>query len=91
MLPDYFISFCMYYIFILYVYRNWIQNLTVHIENEHTKNTEWNPFNKPKRDTMSWLSDIWKSVPSYTDYVVNLSEWRIKTVFSHMENNSFSY
>ena len=23
------------------------------IENEHTKNTESNPFNKPKRDTMS--------------------------------------
>ena len=40
MLPDYFISFCTY-------------NLTVHIENKHTRNTESNPFNKPKRDTMS--------------------------------------
>ena len=34
-------------------YRNSNPNLTVHIENEHTKNTESNPFNKPKRDTMS--------------------------------------
>ena len=37
----------------MHVYRNRIQNLSVHIENEHTKNTESNPFNKPKRDTMS--------------------------------------
>ena len=35
------------------MYVNRIQNLTLHIENEHTKNTESNPFNKPKRDTMS--------------------------------------
>ena len=45
MLPDYFISFCMYYIFIETEFKI--------SQNEHTKNTESNPFNKPKRDTMS--------------------------------------
>ena len=43
------------FLYVLYIYFicMYIETEFKISQNEHTKNTESNPFNKPKRDTMS--------------------------------------
>ena len=42
-----------FFVCIIYLFYMYIETEFKISQNEHTKNTESNPFNKPKRDTMS--------------------------------------